>query len=284
MTKGTLYMVATPIGNLEDITLRALRILGEVHLIAAEDTRHTKKLLNFYGIPTPLTSLHDENEREKSAFIIRRLNGGEDVACVSNAGTPGISDPGYILVERAVGASIRVVPVPGPVAAVAALSAAGLPMDSFAFFAFLPPRSSKRRSFLMSLSGEKKTMVFYESPRRLADTLQDMADIFGERAMVISRELTKVFEEILRGSPRSLLKELAEREIKGEITLVVAGAAEDRAAHSPEDIHARWEELRGDTGLSTKDMAGIIAKELKLPRKEVYREILRLSEGKDTEA
>lgn len=284
MTKGTLYMVATPIGNLEDITLRAVRILGEVHLIAAEDTRHTKKLLNFYGIPTPLTSLHDENEREKSAFIIRRLNEGEDVACVSNAGTPGISDPGFILVERAVSASIRVVPIPGPVAAVAALSTAGLPMDSFAFFAFLPPRSSKRRSFLTSLSGEKKTMVFYESPRRLAATLQDMADIFGERAMVISRELTKVFEEILRGSPRSLLRELAEREIKGEITLVVSGAAEDRAAHSPADIHARWEELRGDTGLSTKDMAGIIAKELKLPRKAVYREILRLAEEEERDA
>ncbi len=217
--------MATPIGNLEDITLRAVRILGEVALIAAEDTRRTRKLLNAYGIKTPLTSLYDQNEARKSAPLIRKIEEGLDVAYVSDAGTPGISDPGYLLVRQALERGIRVIPIPGPSALVAALSVSGLPMESFVFHGFLPAKAAKRRKLLAGWRDEKKTMIFYESPLRLAALLGDIREILADPEVVVTREMTKVFEEVVRGRAGEVLTALAARPIKGEITLIVAGSA-----------------------------------------------------------
>ncbi|MBW2631990.1 MAG: 16S rRNA (cytidine(1402)-2'-O)-methyltransferase [Deltaproteobacteria bacterium] len=274
MQKGTLYIVSTPIGNLEDVTLRAIRILREVQLIAAEDTRRTKILLDAYGIDTPLTSLHDRNELKKSAHLIARLNEGMDIAYVSDAGTPGISDPGYIFVKQAISESIRVVPVPGPVAAVAALNVSGLPMDSFVFFAFLPSRHGRRRQLLESIKEESKTMVFYESPNRLVATLQDINEILGDRQIAVSRELTKIYEETLRGTVSEISKSLRGKKIKGEITLVISGAVRDRAGRSAEEIRARFQEARKDPESSTRDIIDALSEELDMPRKEIYRQVL----------
>ena len=274
MQKGTLYIVSTPIGNLEDITLRAIRILREVKLIAAEDTRRTKILLDAYGIDTPLTSLHDRNELKKSIHLIARLNEGMDIAYVSDAGTPGISDPGYIFVKQAISESIRVVPVPGPVAAVAALNVSGLPMDSFVFFAFLPSRHGKRRQLLESIKEESKTMVFYESPNRLVATLQDVNEILGDRQIAVSRELTKIYEETLRGTVSEVSESLRGKKIKGEITLVISGAVRDRTGRSAEEIRARFQEARKDPESSTRDIIDALSEELDMPRKEIYRQIL----------
>ena len=273
--KGTLYVVSTPIGNMEDITLRALKILKEVQLIAAEDTRRTRKLLNVYDINCPMTSLHDQNELKKSASIISRLNEGVDVAYVSDAGTPGISDPGYILINQAIDNAINVVPIPGPSAVTAALSISGLPMDSFVFLGFLPSRAGKRKQQIESLKDEKKTMVFYESPRRILQTLQEIEKIMGNRNAVIVRELTKVYEEILRGTLRELINTLNQREIKGEITLLISGAEKQPEPYSREKLTTRYIELQTDPKLSTRDMVSIIAEEMGMPRKEVYKEVLQ---------
>lgn len=276
--KGILYVVSTPIGNMEDITLRALRILKEVQLIAAEDTRHTKKLLNAYDINTPLTSLYDQNELKKSSYIISRLSDGMDVAYVSDAGTPGISDPGYILVNQAVRNLIRVVPVPGPSAVVAALSAAGLPMDSFVFSGFLPSRKGKRRQFMKSLKDETKTIVFYESPRRVISTLQEIEEIFGNRQAVIGRELTKVYEEILRGTVSELIDSLKEKQIKGEFTLIISGAEKSPKSYSHEKVITRFKELQNNSKLSTRDIINILSKELEVPKKNIYKDVLQFKE------
>ncbi|HOO91336.1 MAG TPA: 16S rRNA (cytidine(1402)-2'-O)-methyltransferase [Syntrophales bacterium] len=274
MHKGTLYIVATPIGNLEDITLRAIRTLKEVGLIAAEDTRRTKILLDTYGIDTPLTSLHDRNELKKSVHLIEKLNDGTDIAYVSDAGTPGISDPGYIFVNKAIAESISVVPIPGPVAAIAALNVSGLPMDSFVFFAFLPTRSGKRRQLLESIKDETKTMVFYESPNRLAATLQDVNDILGNREITVSRELTKIYEETLRGTVREVSKSFRGKKIKGEITLVISGAPRDSSGRSAEEIRARFQEARKDPESSTRDIIHALSEEMGMPRKEIYRHVI----------
>ena len=274
MQKGILYIVATPIGNLEDITLRAIRILKEVGLIAAEDTRRTKILLDAYGIDTPLTSLHDRNEFKKGVHLIARLNAGIDIAYVSDAGTPGISDPGYIFVNQAIAESIRVVPLPGPVAAIAALNVSGLPMDSFVFFAFLPTRRGKRRQLLESIKEESKTMVFYESPNRLVATLQDVNEILGDRQIAVSRELTKIYEETLRGTVCEVSESLQGKKIKGEITLVISGAARDRSGRSAEEIRARFQEARKDPESSTRDIIDALSEEMDMPRKEIYRQVL----------
>ncbi|MEA2013823.1 MAG: 16S rRNA (cytidine(1402)-2'-O)-methyltransferase [Thermodesulfobacteriota bacterium] len=275
MQKGTLYIVATPIGNLEDITLRAMRILGEVQLIAAEDTRRTKILLDAHGIDTPLTSLHDRNELKKSAYLIARLNEGTDIAYVSDAGTPGISDPGYIFVKQTISQSIKVVPVPGPVAAIAALNVSGLPMDSFTFFAFLPSRHGKRIKLLESLKEESRTMVFYESPNRLVATLNDINQIFGDRQIAVSRELTKIYEETLRGTVSEISESLRGKKIKGEITLVISGATTSPGKlGSPEKIWARFQEIRKDPESSTRDIIDAISEEMDVPRKEIYRQVL----------
>jgi len=276
--KGTLYIVSTPIGNMEDITLRALRILKEVQLIAAEDTRHTKKLLNAYDINTPLTSLYDQNELKKSSYIISRLNDGMDVAYVSDAGTPGISDPGYIIVNQAIRNFIRVVPVPGPSAVVAALSSAGLPMDSFIFSGFLPSRKGKRRQLMKSLKDETKTIVFYESPGRVIPTLKEIEEIFGNRHAVIGRELTKVYEEILRGTVSELIDSLKERQIKGEITLIISGAEKSPKSYSHEKLTTRFKELQNDSKLSTRDIVNIISEEMGISKKNVYKDVLQFKD------
>lgn len=220
---GTLYVVSTPIGNLEDITLRALRILKEVDLIAAEDTRRTGLLLKHFGIEKPLTSYFEGTELKKREFILSRLREGSDVALVSDAGTPGISDPGFRLIRLAIEHKIAVVPIPGPSAAIAALSIAGLPTDAFFFKGFLPHKSKKRRDLLGDLAEVRETLLFYESPHRIFETLQDILEILGDREMVLARELTKAYEEVLRGTVSEIQKQIGVRNLKGEITLVIAG-------------------------------------------------------------
>jgi len=221
--KGTLYIVSTPIGNLEDITLRALRILKEVDLIAAEDTRHTGLLLRHFGIQKPLTSYFEGNELKKREFILSRLKQGDQIALVSDAGTPGISDPGFRLIQLVIENQIPVVPIPGPSAVITALSVSGLPTDAFLFKGFLPHKSQKRRNLLKQLEETKETLIFYESPHRLTETLKDILDILGDRDMVLTRELTKIYEEILRGKVSEVQNLIAERKLKGEITLVISG-------------------------------------------------------------
>ena len=222
-TKGTLYIVSTPIGNREDITLRALRLLKEVNLIAAEDTRHTGLLLRHFGIQTPLTSYFEGNESRKKEFILSKLMQGERVALVSDAGTPGISDPGFRLIQTAAENRIAVVPVPGPSAVIAALSVSGLPTDAFLFKGFLPHKSKKREDWLKQLEGVRETLIFYESPHRLSETLNDIFEILGDREMVLTRELTKIYEEVLRGKVSEIQSQIGERKLKGEITLVISG-------------------------------------------------------------
>lgn len=273
---GTLYIVATPIGNLEDITIRALRVLKEVRLIAAEDTRRTRILLDKYLITTPLTSLHDHNERGKSGLILMKLQQGEDVAYVSDAGTPGISDPGYILVKEATARGIRVAPVPGSSALIAALSVSGLPMDSFVFLGFLPARAVRRRQLLASLKQEKRTLVFYESPRRLLTCLNDIDELLGEREVVVSREMTKIYEEFLRGTAGRLLADLGELQVKGEVTLIVAGCSGGASEVSDAELRAYKEQVRLEEGegLSLRDMADRIAQETGVSRRRIYRLLL----------
>jgi 16S rRNA (cytidine1402-2'-O)-methyltransferase len=221
--KGALYIVSTPIGNLEDITLRALRILKEVDLIAAEDTRHTGLLLKHFGIQKPLTSYFEGNELKKGEFILSRLKQGDRIALVSDAGTPGISDPGFRLVQLAIENQIPIVPIPGPSAVIAALSVSGLPTDAFLFKGFLPHKSKTRRDLLKQLEETKETLIFYESPHRLTETLKDILEILGDREIVLTRELTKIYEEILRGKVSEIQNQIKERKIKGEITLIISG-------------------------------------------------------------
>jgi len=220
---GILYIVSTPIGNLEDITLRALRILKEADLIAAEDTRRTGLLLKHFGIGTSLTSYFQGNEIRKKEFILSKLKQGGRVALVSDAGTPGISDPGFRLIREAIENSIPVIPIPGPSAVITALSVAGLPTDAFLFKGFLPHKAGKRRDLLRQMEEIRETLVFYESPHRVSETLGDIRDILGDREMTLTRELTKVYEEVLRGKVSDLLNRVGERKLKGEITLVISG-------------------------------------------------------------
>jgi 16S rRNA (cytidine1402-2'-O)-methyltransferase len=228
-TIGLLYIVSTPIGNREDITLRALRILKEVDLIAAEDTRHTILLLRHFGIQTPLTSYFEGNELKKKEFILSKLKQGHRVALVSDAGTPGISDPGFRLIQTAIENQIPIVPIPGPSAVITALSVSGLPTDAFLFKGFLPHKSKKKKDFLQQLEGIRETLIFYESPHRLSETLNNIFDILGDREMVLTRELTKVYEEVFRGKVSEIKNQIGERKLKGEITLVISGRTKKRA-------------------------------------------------------
>jgi 16S rRNA (cytidine1402-2'-O)-methyltransferase len=265
---GTLYVIATPLGNLEDITLRALRVLKEVAVIAAEDTRHSRKLLSHYGVSTPLSAYHDHVERERAPRLVGRLLDGDDVALISDAGTPGISDPGYRLVCAAVAAGVRVVPIPGPSAVVAALSVSALPTDRFAFEGFVPVRSAARRAFYESLRTERRTVVCFEAGRRLEASLGDLVEILGERRIAVARELTKVFEELLRGSAGEVRASLRS-EVKGEVTLLIAGAAEP-AEPSVEEMRAAVVEMRAK-GHGLKEISRILAAERGWRRSEVYR-------------
>ncbi len=266
---GTLYLVATPIGNLEDITLRALRILREADLVACEDTRQTRKLLDHYGIHKPTVSYHEHNEATRAPELIEKLEAGSSVALVSDAGTPLVSDPGYRLVTHAIAKGIRVEPLPGPSAALAALAASGLPTDEFHFGGFLPPRSAQRRKALMRLKDEPATLVFYEAPHRLLDTLADIEEVLGPRPVVVARELTKVHEEFLRGTAAELRH--AHLTLKGECTLLI-GKAERQEAHDetpvPEAVEAH---IRA--GLSRMDAMKAVARERGLSKRDVYREV-----------
>ena len=268
---GTLYIVATPIGNLEDMTYRAVRVLSEVSMIACEDTRQSHKLLEHFGIRKPLISYHEHNEKERSAELIARLERGDNVAVVSDAGTPMISDPGYRLVREAVARSIRVVPVPGPSAVIAALSASGLPTDSFRFAGFLPPKAGARRRVLESLREETATLVFYEAPHRIVESLGDVAAVMGTRKVVVARELTKIHEEFLRGTAESVARKLSLRPVlKGEITLLVAGF--DRIAEPTGSIREDVEMLER-AGVPRMDAMKQVARERGISKRDVYAEM-----------
>ncbi len=223
---GTLYIVSTPIGNLEDITYRAVRILTAVSVIAAEDTRHTRILLSHYQIHTPLTSYHDFNKEEKAAVLISRLKEGNSIALVSDAGTPTISDPGYFLINQAILAGIPISPIPGPSAAIAALSISGLPTDRFAFEGFMPRKKGARAKKLMALQLDPRSLIFYESPYRVLGLLQDIEAVFGKRRMALCREMTKKFEEVIYGDVKEVILKLGEKKLLGEFTLVVEGSRE----------------------------------------------------------
>ncbi len=221
---GVLYVVSTPIGNLEDITLRAVRVLKQVDVVAAEDTRRTGLLLKHYGVKSRLVSYHDFNKERKAPVLIGELKSGRSVAVTSDAGTPGISDPCYFLVKLAIMEKIKIVPIPGASAFLSALVISGLPTDRFAFEGFLPAKSGRKRKRLEELQKEKRTLIFYESPHRLLKTLQEISEVLGQRKMVVARELTKKFEEIKRGSPQEIIEHFKKSKPKGELVLVVEGA------------------------------------------------------------
>ena len=279
-----MYIVASPIGNLEDITLRALRVLKEVDLIAAEDTRHTKKLLAHYGIATPLTSYHQHNENAKSASLVQRLSSGCRLALISDAGTPIVSDPGFRLVQGAIHAGIPVVPIPGPSALTAVLSASGLPSERFVFEGFLPARKSQRREKLRKLREEPRTLVFYEVPHRVEESLQDLLEVLGEREMVLGREMTKLHEEFIRGSVSELAMQAKVKEWRGEMTLVVEGKRDrDRDRDSERDLRSEIKKLRKE-GMRVKEIAEILGERFSLSKREVYRLVLEGGGRKESEA
>ncbi len=263
-------MVATPIGNLEDITLRALRVLREqAAVIACEDTRQTQKLLEHFQIRKPMLSYHEHNEGSRTEQILTALERGESVALVSDAGTPLISDPGYRLVHAAIEKGYSVIPLPGASAVLTALAASGLPTDQFRFIGFLPSKAGARRKVLESLLVETATIIAYESPHRILESLGDMAEIFGARPLVLARELTKLHEEFLRGSASAICEELGRRgSVKGEITLVIG-----RAEGQPEiaDPLVEVERLQSELGLDRMEAIKSVAKRLGLPKREVYR-------------
>ena len=275
---GILYIVPTPIGNLDDITLRALRVLKEVELIAAEDTRHTQHLLAHFGIKTALTSYHEHNERDKARMLVERLKSGAGIALVSDAGTPAIADPGYRIVIEAIRAGIQVTPLPGASALTTALCASGLPTDRFLFEGFLPAKSRGRKGKLQSLRAETATLVFYEAPHRLLDTLGDLLKILGDREIAVARELTKVHEEFVRGKLSEVIGALADRDIKGEIVLIVQGATGE-AQVSEADLQAVIHQLAGD-GVGVKEIAELLGERYGLAKKEVYRLALDLKAPK----
>ncbi len=275
MTDPFLYLVATPIGNLEDITLRAIRVLQEVDLIAAEDTRTARKLLDRYEIKTPVVSYYDAVEESKTPEMITRLQSGRTVALISEAGTPGIADPGYRLIAAALAAGIAVVPIPGPSAALTALIVSGLPADRFVFEGFLPSSAAARRKKLYSLLGEERTMIFYESPRRILAALKEVEKIFDDRPVVVARELTKIYEEFIRGSAPEVSRKLKEREkIKGEIVLLLSGrtAPPDWTRITPsQQIEGAMKEL----GITRMEAIKLVADLRGLPKSEIYRDYHR---------
>ena len=281
---GTLYVVSTPIGNLEDITHRAIRVLGEVDLIACEDTRHTRKLLDRYGITTKTISYHEHNEQERSRELIDLLAGGTNLAVVSDAGTPGISDPGFRLVRLAIARELSVVPVPGPSALITALVASGLPTDEFFFGGFLPARSGARQTRLNELRSIPSTLIFYEAPHRLAAALSDAHEILGEREAVVARELTKLHEEISRGRLSELVARFSSGEnARGEIVLIIDRkviVGEAKESDPSASIGILVETLEKN-GLDHRAALKKAARELGLSRAEAYRRLVAERSRKD---
>jgi 16S rRNA (cytidine1402-2'-O)-methyltransferase len=276
LTPGTLYVVATPIGNLDDITLRALAVLKQVDLIACEDTRHSRKLLDHYDIHTPLVSYHEHNEAERAQELMAKLRGGASVALISDAGTPLISDPGYRLVQAAAAAGIAVTPIPGPSAAVAALSASGLPTDSFRFCGFLPARASQRVRLLSSLASDPATLIFYEAPHRIVETLGDVLKTLGNRRIAIARELTKMHEEFIRGTVHEAIAWLRARPaVKGELTVLIAKA--DEPAASAEPVRQAVARLERE-GVGRMEAMKRVARERGISKRDVYRELANSGE------
>lgn len=269
---GTLYLVATPIGNLEDASHRAVRILREVDLVACEDTRQTRKLLTHYDIRTPTLSYHEHNEARRTPELIDRLVAGADIALVSDAGMPLVSDPGLLLVREAIARGIRVIPIPGPSAAVAALAASGLPAEPFYFAGFLPAKAAQRRRALQKLATLECTLVLFEAPHRILDALTDIETVLTGRPVVLARELTKIHEEFLRGTAASIRAHLEARgAVQGEITLVIGPPpAPVKTEADAAAIRARLEELKR-TGLTRMEAIKAVARELGLPKREVYR-------------
>ena len=271
MTSGTLFVVSTPIGNLEDITMRALRILREADAVACEDTRQTRKLLDHYGIKTATISYHDHNEATRSAELIEKLQSGSSIALVSDAGTPLLSDPGYRLVHAAVEAGVPVVPIPGPSAALSALAASGLATDQFRFCGFLPPKQGQRRKMLEEVANDECTLVFYEAPHRILETLEDVTAVLGPRPVVVARELTKMHEEFLRGTAAEVQNQLAARHsVKGEITLLIGKGQHVVADDTPVAEAVATLEAQG---MSRMDAMKQVARERGLSKRDVYREV-----------
>lgn len=280
LARPALYLVATPIGNLEDITLRALRVLKEVDVIACEDTRQTQKLLNHFEIQTRTTSYHEHNEMTKSAELVKEMQEGASVALVTDAGMPGISDPGYRLITLAIRHHLPVVPVPGASAFLAALVASGLPTDSFRFSGFLPAKRGERRTVLEGVKASPRTQLFYEAPHRIVESLEDVVEIMGgSRQVVVAREVTKIHEEFLRGRAGEVLGTLKSREaVKGEITLLIGKAEEESvetAALARQTVQQRVEQLMAEEKIDDKTALKRVAKERGVSKSEIYREMQR---------
>ena len=272
---GCLYLVATPIGNLEDITVRAIRVLSEVDSIACEDTRQTQKLLQHYDIRKELVSYHEHNELTRAPELVIELEQGAKVALVSDAGTPVISDPGHRLVSLCLRHHIPVIPIPGPSAFVAALAASGLPAEEFLFIGFLASRPAARRKYLRALKTETRTLVLYESPHRIEETLSDALEILGPRAAVIAREVTKIHEEFLRGDLAHLLETARQRRLRGEITLLIAPqTSETQSPAITVSLKQRVEQLEAEQGLEHKAALKQAARERGLGKREAYKQLL----------
>ena len=272
MPTAAIYLVATPLGNLEDITLRALRTLREVDLIACEDTRHSSRLLRHFEIDRPLVSCHDHNEARRAAELVARALAGESIAVISDAGTPAISDPGFRVVRTALDAGVRVVPVPGPNAVVTALSASGLPGQDFAFAGFLPPKKTKRRAAIRTIESIKSTVVLFEAPHRILDSLFDLQEMLGDRSIVVARELTKIHEEFLRGTALSIRRELARRPaVRGEFVILV-GPRSKAAAVADCPLSVRVAQLERE-GQDRMDAIKQAARERGVSKREAYAQL-----------
>jgi 16S rRNA (cytidine1402-2'-O)-methyltransferase len=281
---GTLYVVATPIGNMDDITVRALDVFGRVDLIAAEDTRHTGKLLKHHHIKCRLISYHEHNEKERTPLLVERLKSGSSIALVSNAGTPTVSDPGYVLLQKTLENNIKVVPVPGASALVAALSISGLPTDSFIFIGFCAKKKTRRLKQLQEFAHETRTIIFYESPGRILAFMNEIKEIMGDRYGVLCREMTKLHEEFLRGRLSEVIETLSNRPaVKGECTLIVKGREENMSV-SRDIVRDELIEVLGKKEIKLSQVSRIIAQKYGLSKNEVYEAALKLkaerSEGK----
>lgn len=278
-SSGVLYVVATPIGNLEDISYRAIRILKSVAIVAAEDTRHTRKLFNHYAIENTLVSCHEHNESAKISYFIEKLKNGLDIALVSDAGTPCISDPGYRLVSAVAEEGIDVVPIPGPSAVIAGLSVSGIPTDSFLFSGFVSRKKEKRKKELEKLSSRRCTLVFYESPKRITGFIENLMAVFGDRPAMLAREITKIHEEYIRGNLSQLLAILRSRKsVKGECSLFVAGNNKSPVRISDQELDKKLLSAMEESDHSTSTLAKLFSKEFNLPKKTVYNRIIQLQQ------